>query len=42
MILKSYFWQVLKKIWKRGDPSEATITTKIHENCKLGFIKVCS
>jgi hypothetical protein len=27
-----------KKIWNQSDPSEALITTKLQDNCRLGLI----
>jgi hypothetical protein len=35
-----YVWlQLEKKIWKQSDPSEALITTKFQENCRIDLIE---
>jgi hypothetical protein len=37
--IQAYIIRLWIKIWRRNGPSEAFISTKLHENCRLGLIK---
>jgi hypothetical protein len=38
-LVEQTFKGPLKTIWKQSDPSEALITTKLCENCRVGLIE---